>query len=219
MANHFKDNLKYIREQRGLSKNRLGELAGVNQSTIGRWESGEMAPTIDNVIDLMNALHIPIYELGNFLENELKFDNVTAISSDIIKIPIYASIKAGIPLESQTDIIEYMNIPKEWTKGAKKLFGIQLSGDSMFPKYNDKEVVIFEQNFDLEYCKNKDVAVMINNTESTFKKLLVNEHGIVLVPYNIAYDVMMFSNDDINNKPITIIGVAVKKVSDIKYES
>lgn len=76
MTNFFKENLKYIREEKGLSQNKLSELTGVNQSTIGRWESGEMTPTIDNVIDLMNALHIPINELGNFLGKNLSIHNI-----------------------------------------------------------------------------------------------------------------------------------------------
>lgn len=152
------------------------------------------------------------------LEKGIKYNNNFNILINTVKIPVYKSIKAGIPLESQSDIVEYMDIPKEWTKGNKKLFAIQLSGDSMYPKYNDHEIVIFEQNYDLEYCKNKDCAVMINHTESTFKKLLINEQGIVLQPYNIAYDIIMFSNEQIKKLPITILGVAIKKVSDIKYE-
>lgn len=43
----------------------------------------------------------------------------------------------------------------------------------MFPKYQDGDTVIFEQNDDIEAYKNKDVAVMINHTESTFKKFLL----------------------------------------------
>lgn len=72
MSNYFKENLKFLREERKLSKNKLGELAGVNQTTIGRWENGEITPTIDNVIDLMNALNVPIDKLGDFLGKDLK---------------------------------------------------------------------------------------------------------------------------------------------------
>ena len=211
---YIANKIKQLREAKNITQQELAEALNTTQQSIARYESGERKT--DNNILFLLADYFNI-SINDFFP-PLKFDNATTISSDTIKIPIYASIKAGIPLESQSDIIEYMDIPKEWTKGDKKLFGIQLSGDSMFPKYDDKEVVIFEQNYDLEYCKNKDVAVMINGTESTFKKLLVNEQGIVLQPYNIAYDIIMFSNEQVKNLPITILGVAVKKVSDIKYE-
>lgn len=39
MANFFPENLKKIREHKGLSQNKLGELFGVNQTTIARWEN------------------------------------------------------------------------------------------------------------------------------------------------------------------------------------
>lgn len=75
MNNYFKSNLKFFREQKGLSKNKLGELTGVNQTTISRWENGIISPSIDNVIDLMNALNLPINELGNFLGRDYSNQN------------------------------------------------------------------------------------------------------------------------------------------------
>ena len=77
MTNFFNSNLKYVREKKGLSKNKLGELVGVNQSTIGRWENKEITPSIDNVIDLMNALNIPLSELGTFLGHDMRTSNNT----------------------------------------------------------------------------------------------------------------------------------------------
>ena len=74
MSNYFKSNLKFMREKKGLSKNKLGELTGVNQTTIGRWENGEITPTIDNVIDLLKALNMPIESLGDFLGKDLRLN-------------------------------------------------------------------------------------------------------------------------------------------------
>ena len=76
MKNYFSTNLKYIREQKKLSKNKLGELVGVNQTTISRWENNIITPSIDNVIDVLNALNIPITELGTFLGKDLKLNNI-----------------------------------------------------------------------------------------------------------------------------------------------
>ena len=52
---------------------------------------------------------------------------------------------------------------------------------------------------------------MINGTESTFKKILVNEQGIVLQPYNTAYDIMMFSKEQVEQLPIKVVGIAREK--------
>lgn len=204
--------LKELRESKNLTQQELAEELNINQQQIARYENNQRQFKQDFLFNLANYFNVSINEFFP----PLNFDNATVLSkTNTIKIPIYRSIKAGIPLESQSDIIEYMNIPKEWTKGNKILFGIQLSGDSMFPKYQDKEIVIFEKTNDIETYKNRDCAVMINHTESTFKKVLVNDKGIVLQPYNTAYDIIMYSNEEIKSMPITIIGVARKKISNI----
>ncbi len=38
MSNYFSKNLKFLREKRNLSQNKLAEIIGVNQTTIARWE-------------------------------------------------------------------------------------------------------------------------------------------------------------------------------------
>lgn len=228
MENYFAKNLKGLREKAGLSQSELSritqricenynkdveddkKLTPITQASIARWEAGENSPSVDNLVLLKNALGIDLVDL---IGKNLSFDNATPIdiNSDIIKIPVYGTIKAGTPIESQNDIIDYVEIPKEWTNGGKKFFGIKLSGDSMFPKYQDGDTVIFEQNDDIESYKNKDVAVMINHTESTFKKILVNEQGIILQPYNTAYDIMMFSKEQVEQLPIKVVGIAREK--------
>lgn len=207
MGNFFSKNLKFLRESKKISKNKLGEMVGVNQSTIGRWESNEITPSIDNVEEVARALNVA---LPDILIKDLSFDNAELIDlpSDNVKIPVFGTIKAGIPVECQSDIIDYIDIPKKWTRGNKEFYGLELSGDSMYPKYNDKDIVIFEKNCDVQAYNGKDVAVMINRTESTFKKIKVTEQGIILQPYNPDYDIMTFSKKQVEELPITVIGIA-----------
>ena len=210
MSNFFSKNLKYLRESKGISKNKLGEMVGVNQTTIGRWETNEITPSIDNVEEVASVLNIPLPDL---LIKDLTFDNASFvdIGDNMLKIPVLGTIKAGIPIESQQDILEYIEIPKSWVKGGKQFYGLKISGNSMFPKYDENDIVIFEKNDDSSLYNGKDVAIMINGTESTFKKILVNEQGIVLQPYNTAYDIMMFSKEDVENLPIKVVGIAREK--------
>lgn len=210
MGNLFSKNLKYLRESKGISKNKLGEMVGVNQTTIGRWETNEIKPSIDNVEEVAKALNV---NLPDLLIKDLEFDNADyfELDLDVVKIPVLGTIKAGIPIEAQEEIIDYVEIPKKWTIGGKKFYGLQISGDSMFPKYQEGDTVIFEQNEDKEQYNNKDCAVMVNGDDATFKQVLLNNNGLVLRPYNNAYDIMMYSNDDIEKLPIKIVGVAREK--------
>lgn len=216
MANFFASNLKKIREERGLSQSKLASLAGVNQTTIARWENKEIAPSIDNVEDLANALNISLPDL---LGRDLRFDNATYMKpivddNNMIQIPVLGVIKAGIPIEAQQDILEYIEIPKTWLRGGKQFYGLKISGDSMFPKYQENDIVVFEdsRNYDIHSAINKDCAVMVNGNDATFKKVLLNSDGITLIPYNTtSYDVQNYSNEDIETKPIKIIGIAREK--------
>lgn len=205
------DKLKELRERKNLTQQELAEDLGIAQQQIARYENNQRNFKQDLLFQLADYFKVSINEF--FPPRD--FDNAEVIK-DTIKIAIYGSIKAGVPLESQNDIVEYMNIPKEWTKGGKQLFGLKISGDSMYPKYQDKDVVIFEQVNDLEKYKNKDCAVMINGSESTFKKVSLNENGILLQPYNTMYDTIYYSKQDVEKLPIVILGVAIKKVSNIE---
>ena len=169
MSNYFSKNLKFLRTQKGLSQNKLAEIIGVNQTTIARWEDDNRVPTIDNAVDVSNALNIPLPEL---LGKDLMFDNAQAIevNPNVVKIPVLGVIKAGTPIEAQENIIDYIEIPKEWLKGNKKFYGLLINGDSMFPKYLEKDIVIFEQNDDMQYANGKDCAVLVNGFDATFKR-------------------------------------------------
>lgn len=72
MANYFSTNLKFLRESKGISQNRLASLSGVNQTTIARWENQEIAPSIDNVEILSNVLEV---DLPDLLGKDLRIEN------------------------------------------------------------------------------------------------------------------------------------------------
>lgn len=169
---------------------------------------------VSNIIRMCKKLEISVDKLLDKKEivNWIDYnEEENEISENVFMIPVYGTIKAGIPIESQEDIIDYIDIPKSWIKGGKRFYGLRISGDSMFPKYQENDIVVFEQTYDTAVYHGKDVAIMINGTESTFKKLLINENGIVLQPYNAGYDIMMFSKEDVEQLPIKVVGVAREK--------
>lgn len=201
--------IRGYREQKNLTQEEVAEYLNTTPQTISRYEIGDRKTNQDILFKLAEYFKVSI----NDFFPPLSFDNASIIdiNSDMIKVPVYGTIKAGVPIESQSDIVDYIEIPKKWTNGEKKFFGIKLSGDSMYPKYQDGDTVIFEQNDDMDSFNGKDVAVMINGTESTFKRILVNEQGIILQPYNTAYDIMMFSKEQVEELPIKVVGIAREK--------
>ena len=164
----------------------------------------------ENPVDVWN-------EINNKLLQELSFDNCTFIDNDgdTISIPVLGTIKAGIAIEAQENILEYVDIPKDWIKGGKSFYGLKISGDSMFPKYSENDVVIFEYTEDFLLCQNKDCAVMVNGFDATFKNVTITEMGITLVPLNLNnsdnYQPTFYSQEQIATLPVKIIGIAREK--------
>ena len=132
-----------------------------------------------------------------------------------MQIPVLGSIKAGIAIEAQQDILEYVDIPKDWMKGNKEFYGLKISGDSMYPKYNENDIVIFEHTEDYILANNKDCAVMVNGFDATFKNVTITENGITLVPFNLnnsdGYKPTFYSKEHISELPVRIVGIAREK--------
>lgn len=164
----------------------------------------------ENPIDVWN-------EINSRLLQDLSFDNGTLIDVDYdtIQIPVLGTIKAGIAIEAQQDILEYVDIPKDWIKGGKSYYGLKISGDSMFPKYNENDIVIFEHTEDYILANNKDCAVMVNGFDATFKNVTITESGITLVPFNLnnsdGYKPTFYNKEQIENLPVRIVGIAREK--------
>lgn len=210
----FAKNLKYLRENKGISKSELSKKINVNQSTLSRWENEEMGVTVDNAFDVANFFNVSMADL---VGKDLTFDNgeIIDIHHDVIQIPVLGTIKAGIAMEAQEDVIEYVDIPKEWTKGGKTFYGLLISGDSMMPKYQEKDIVIFEQTNDYIAANKKDCAVMVNGYDATFKNITITNDGITLVPLNINnsdnYAPTFYNREQIQSLPVKIIGIAREK--------
>lgn len=214
MAEYLNGNIKHLRNIKNISQQNLADKIGVDRSTISRIENGEIETTIDNAIKIADVLDV---SLNDLVSKDLKFDNaeIINISEDIIKIPVYGIIKAGTPIEAQQDILEYVDIPKDWTKGGKTYYGLKISGDSMFPKYQTNDIVIFEQTNDMGIVNGKDCAVMVNGFDATFKNVRLNPSGIQLIPLNMnntdGYEPTFYDSEQIKNLPVKIIGIAREK--------
>lgn len=200
-------NIRYLREKKGIDQQKLADILEVPRSTLACWENNIRTPKLEQIVKIAEYFNTNLDIIYSNFDNAIPIE----LDDNTVNIPVLGVIKAGIPIEAQQDIIEYVEIPKRWTLGGRKFYGLKISGDSMYPKYDENDIVIFEQLEDMSIANNKDCAVMVNGDDATFKKVLVNEQGVVLVPYNMAYDMMMFSPQDVIDKPVRIIGIAREK--------
>ena len=123
------------------------------------------------------------------------------------QIGFSAELPPGIPIDAVMDIEDYEEIPRQMA-AAGEFFALRICGDSMEPKIENGDIVIVRRQPD---CESDDIAiVLVNHDEATCKKIRKLPNGIMLISTNPKYDPMIFTNHDIEELPVTILGKVVE---------
>lgn len=205
----FGERLRNARRNKGFTLDELSKIyndkysAGLNKGTLSKYENGKQEPMISVVKNLSTILGVNV----DYLLGASDVNNSHLVVGKGIKIPVLGKVPAGVPIEAVEDIIDYEEIPEELSKEGE-FFGLQIKGDSMEPRICSGDVVIVRKQDDAE--TGDLVIAMINGNEATCKRLMKYENGIRLMPNNPAYEPLYFSNKEIEEKPVKIIGKVVE---------
>lgn len=193
----FKDMLKYFRAREGLSQSDLAKQLGVSTSTISMYEVGKREPdfeTEEKIADFFNT------DL-NILRGR-DTEQYSQPGHGVI-IPVLGRVAAGIPLTAAEYIIDTEEIPQAMAADGE-YFGLQVKGDSMEPRIKNGDVVIVRKQSDAD--DGDLVIALINGDDAVVKRLKKYKDGIGLISSNPTYDPLYFSNEEIESKPVEIIG-------------
>ena len=150
---------------------------------------------------------IKIAEYFGVSTEYLKGNETTVVSNKGIKIPVFSQVAAGIPISAIEDIIDYEEITEEMKKD-NEFFGLVIKGDSMEPKISTGDVVIVRKQNTIE---NGEIAiVLINGEEGTCKKIKKTPEGVMLISSNPAYEPIFYTNKQIEELPVQIVGKVVE---------
>lgn len=199
--------LKKLREEKHLSTREVYDLAKVSNSYLSLIENGHRrasAGVLKKLASVYGIDYLDLYvkagyaDLAEYEKNQKNKPNSAIVF-------VYGNIPAGVPMECIEDIIDTEEIPSDMLKGGKQYFGLKVKGNSMEPEYLDGDTLILEKADD---CENGDDAViMVNGNDGTFKRVFKNENGVILQPLNPTYSPMVYSNEQIENLPVKIIGI------------
>lgn len=194
--------VRQLRESAGLQQKEVAIAAGVSRPTVSEWEHQKKDPSGERLLSLAKLFNV---DAGTILG----YKPVGETSRDgYFTIPVFGTIPAGIPIEAIEDILDYEELSAASFSTAHEYFALRIRGSSMYPSYLDGDTVIFRKQND---CENgDDCAVMVNSDDATFKRVKKSEDGIALMPLNPDYDVRFFTNRQIEDIPVKIIGVAVE---------
>lgn len=219
----FPNNLRKIREVKGLSKSELARRVGVSDVIIGYWESGKNEPRMGKVELVASVLGVTIDELlfGEQLikstSNKLPLEAV-AVKGCSSRVPLYGSIAAGIPLE-MISIEDYIEIPEYIANQYPDSFLLKVTGDSMNKVVPNGAYALIVP---CEEVSNGEVAaIVVNGYDATLKRFYRLQNTLVLEPdsYNPEHSAKSFDTNRDEGESFKIIGKMVWFMSpfNVKY--
>lgn len=208
------ERIKEIRNKLDMSQVDFATKINVSKQTLYKYENNLITNIPSDKIEAVAKLgHVsPAYLMGwNISTTPISSDknNVPNIKSTSkgVKINVLGRVAAGIPIEVIEDIIDTEEITEEMARTGK-FFGLQIKGDSMTPNICNGDIVIVRQQDDAE---NGDVVIAtVNGNDAVCKRLRKYKEGIELISNNPSYDPMEFSNKDILETPVKILGKVVE---------
>ena len=195
--------LKELRNNKGLSQAAIAERFGITQQAYANYERGTRQPDYDTLKKLADYFNVTTdYLLGRDI-----LPKNTAKKKKGIKIPVLGRVQAGIPVDAIEEIIDYEEITEEMAAQGD-YFGLVIRGQSMMPRMLEGDVIIVRKQSDVD---SGDIAVvLVNGNDATVKKIRKTESGIELVPLNPSFDIIYYTNEEIENLPVSIIGKVVE---------
>ncbi len=194
---YFKENLRYLRHINQESQNTLANMLNYKSyTTIQKWEDGTSMPSVPVLKRIAEHYCVPFEDLCH---RELQ-----VLNNEYTRIPIIGEVKAGYGLLAQENITDFEYVPLNESQGGI-YFYLDVVGDSM------KDARILEG--DRVFCRQQNSlengeigVILLENEEVTLKRVLFKDATMILKSENSTYPELIFSEDEITNKGIRILG-------------
>jgi len=188
----------------------LSKETGLSHSSISRYISGVMEPKQRAIALLSKSLNVSEMWLWGYecpKERTSFIGSFAQAKNDVCLIPVLGRVAAGVPIEAVEEILGYEEISRDMAANGEH-FALRIKGESMAPKMSDGDIVVVRRQPDVD--NGQTAVVLVNGDEATVKRIKKSDAGIMLMPTNPAYEPMFYSNDEIEQLPVTIIGRVVE---------
>lgn len=205
--------IRYLRTQKGMTLEELGDKVGVGKSTVRKWEQGTIANMKrDKILKVSEALGTtPAYLMGwKEAEDVTEISNIFPI--ELKQFPLMGEIACGKPKYANEDRESYVLAGTS----IKADFCLKASGDSMInARIMDGDIVFIRKQ---EIVENGEIAAVVvsNESEATLKRVYYYPEQALLIlrPENPMYEEQRYANETLNE--VHILGKAVAFQSDVR---
>ena len=194
-----------LREEKGLSQLEFAHRVNINNSVMNRIEKGIRPIRDDELVAISKCLGV---SLDYLLGNEPAKAAQPKSKGRGVRIPVLGRVVAGVPIDAVQEILDYEEITPEMA-ATGEYFALQVKGASMEPTLRNGDIVIVKKQPTVD---SGDIAiVLVNGNDATVKEIKESPAGITLIGHNAAiYTPQFYSNKEIQNMPVQIIGKVVE---------
>lgn len=208
MKKLFSKRLIAIMQDNNINQVELSKILTVSESTVGKWVLCKAMPRMGVIQKLSDYFGVG---KSYFLEDDMatiQKIKTTPAQDQSIRIPVLGYVVAGVPISAVQDILGYEEISKDLSLTGE-FFALRIKGSSMEPQFFEGDIVIVRQQSDVD---DNDIAiVLVNGDEATVKQIKKSDAGITLIGFNVTvYPPRFYSNKDIEELPVSIIGKVVQ---------
>ena len=199
--------LKKAREHLGLSTSQASQLSSVSTTDINDLENGKrlkINPIIlqelsiiykINVLDLYRVIgYINENDIDNYIEKtkrtEKLMEEIEYQREKFTPIPVFRSVSAGQGAFPEEAPETFIAVP---LKNSHNYRAAYIKGDSMYPTFGDKDIVIFDPN--IEKLKNKEIGVFYVDGSVFLKRYYSEGNLIALTSDNFAHEPIFITKD------------------------
>ena len=194
---NFGKNLRILRKENNLGQADLARILNYNTfSTVQKWEEGSGYPRVDTLIRIAEYFNVSI--------DNLLYSDYSRKVTPVVPVPIIGIVKGGYGYYPRQELYGYEYVSQGENKGAE-YFYLRVVGDSMVDfRIADGDIAYIRSQNTVD---NDDIAVVLTDEdEVTLKKVRFDKKGMYLIPGNEKYETRFFSNEDIAEMNIRILG-------------
>lgn len=196
--------MRSLRESLDMTQGEVAQKVGVATQTIFKYEN-EIVTNIplDKLEKIADALHSSVAFLMGWEESNSPSSRYPApgVTDSFTSFPVVGEIAAGYDFPAIEDWDgEVIDVPDSYLHGRPRedYFVLKVKGDSMFPAYQDGDLVLILRQETLNYS-GQIGAVLYNGDSATLKRVeyVMGEDWMNLVPINPSYPPLRITGPDL----------------------
>ena len=192
-----------------LSYAELEKMTGFSKSSIQRYATGETKKIpVDFIEKLASITNTDVRYLMGWEDEQ---PNALPLAENkIYQIPVFNSVSAGFGAYACSDIVDYIPLFIDNPADVPDMLCIKVTGQSMFPKIEDSDIVIVRRQDSVD--SGSIAVVLVDNEEGYVKKVLYDEETIELHSINPEYAPKIFKGAEVLR--VRVVGLVKQIIKD-----